>query len=436
MINYVIYIAVICTYMPGIYWIVSRNLIIKAPIISVFMLMSFIFIGVGSFYAIFPINITGASLISLPFVIMLFIQPMIFYILYLVPPFSQISSINWQSKIIKFPLSKHIRLIYFLWIASFIIIFYYLYNNGLPLGWSLENWFSSDSYLRGLRQDAAYNTPNFWVIKIGFYKLPLSASVYSFIVWMYFKRTKTLFVMCSSFLLTVILSFSFLYKEYLFLLVAFTMYASWIIKNKFQIRNIVYVVVTAFCLLGFFFFIYMPDLSIDLFLKLFIERIFSPYAVSMAFISKSMLESGNFFDGTTSINPLGILPFKQIRLDLFVHELLYSGLRGSVPVPFLAEGYANFSWLGIFAFWFLALFSLSVISYIASKIKDRISTIFFVMFVVSSIYKFPFCTIHEMINHLLIFEIILLYLFLNYRIGIRRPKVNLEGYHKTRSTSY
>ncbi len=420
--NYMIYIAVLCVYLPGIYWIFSRNLIIRTPIIAIFMLTSFIFVGLGAFYPLSSMNITGAPLISLPYVVMLFIQPMIFYILYLVPPFSQMTSINWKSKILVIPLSRHIRIISFLWLLSLLIIAQSLYNDGLPFGYNLENWLTDATFIRNLRQETPSGSSKFWIIQEGFYHLPILASVYLFIVWKYSKRKKILFFVYSSFLLAAILSFSFLYKEYLFILVVFTMYAAFLIKNEFKVTNAVLIVIVAVLLLGMFFYIYTPGLGLDFYFALLSERIISPYSVSMAFVSKFMAESGNYLGGTTLINPLGILPFEHYRLDLFVHESLFAGLSGSVPVPFLGEGYANFSWLGIFVFWLLALFSLSLLSYLARSIKDRISATFFVLFVIYYTYKFSFCTIHEMINHLIILKIFLLYLFLNYRFILYRSK--------------
>ncbi len=435
MLNILIYITVLSVYLPGLVWIARHNGIIKTPITSTFMLSSFVFVGFGSFYSFFSINATGKSLISLPYVIILCVQPFIFYISNFVWPFNKISRTNFSPRQKKISLSHHLINISLIWFVSFLIAFVYIYTNGMPLGYDMQNWLLGPRELVLMRQEQTYGR-GFWLIKEGFYNLPTLAVVYSFIVWCFYRGKKTFLVMVISILVAILFSFSFLFKAPLFLIFACIFLASSIKNGKFEMRYIVYICLGAVLIFSMFFLIYIPGRDMDFYsgflLQEIFDRIVAAYTVSLANALLHSLDTGIYYFGATLINPLGILPFEPVALARISHESLF-GIIGNAPVPFLGEGFVNFSWMGIFMFFFTAIFILNILSFITKFIKDRITYIVFVVCVILYTYEFAFVSINNMISPDFILRLIFIYVLLTpWSIQLSKqltqPEENKSGY--------
>lgn len=86
-------------------------------------------------------------------------------------------------------------------------------------------------------------------------------------------------------------------------------------------------------------------------------RIFGSYSQATA-ASIAIAQDGGFFNGLTLPTVHGLFPHSQILIEDRIH-LYVTGWRGSTPVSSAAEGYINFGWPGFLLFSFLA--SVSVI---------------------------------------------------------------------------
>jgi hypothetical protein len=184
--------------------------------------------------------------------------------------------------------------------------------------------------------------------------------------------------------------------------------------------------------------LYVPDRSTDFYFQnlfyMIADRITLPYTVDMALVVNFIPSVYPFFYGTTLINPLGIFSFNPINLSQFT-MLLKSGMFGNAPVPFLAEGYANFGLLGTLVFFLLVLFSLPFLTRICDISKDILSTIFLTIVISYYTFDVSFLSIHTVFSPILLIRISFFALLVHFRCKIKLFHRNYDSIKNFKSES-
>ncbi|MDB4264747.1 hypothetical protein N9893_01645, partial [bacterium] len=86
-----------------------------------------------------PNNTIERSLVTPPYIVILYVQPLIFYTANYLDPFKRIVKTNDSSRKFQISLSSHLLNIFCLWLIVFFIVVYYFHNYGIPIGYNLEN---------------------------------------------------------------------------------------------------------------------------------------------------------------------------------------------------------------------------------------------------------------------------------------------------------
>ncbi len=235
-----------------------------------------------------------------------------------------------------------------LWLVSLSIVGLHALSGGqYPLLLVLQNQGAMTAgAMVELRQQLGF--VGFQWFNIGFYLIPNFLLVYTFLLW----RTKHSLVHTVLFggtaLLSALLSVLFLFKGWVFWLVAALVIAKVVVDRKIGVRAIAFLLVGV-AAVGVFYKFYSPTVGPLAIARTLTHRILEAYPMGSGVAFGAFPDVTPFLGGSTLPNPGGLLPFQNVNLPAVTHYFLY-GSAGSAPVPNAVEGYVNFGYTGLALF--------------------------------------------------------------------------------------
>jgi hypothetical protein len=277
-----------------------------------------------------------------------------------------------------------------LFTISFLIIFFFLLQNGIPPFFKVGFGELANSLIISERADFFQNISNFSLYSFGFYFIPSLLTVLLFLNYKISNTNYNKRIFLIYFLFAAILSLSFLHKTPLIFLITQVFLASIIFDQKVNITRIIYFSIGSLIFLFFLYllsflgeyYIYSYNFIFKTLFESIAQRLFIIYPLSLSVVPE-LVDSIGFLDGKAGvINPFGLFDIEQFNLQKELHVLLY-GFPGNNPPPATGYAYANFGFMGIF--WLI--FAINILIYIYQSLCNLISnqsisifvTIFFII---------------------------------------------------------
>lgn len=228
---------------------------------------------------------------------------------------------------------------------------------------SPSGFFGGD--LSTLRREATRGKVHWFMI--GYNYLPLFLSSYTYVLRCRRRNLAYSLLFYVTFVCSAVLSVSFFYKEWIFWLFVSLAIAHIIIHRGVRLK-VWLMVFVGILVLGVSYKVYYPFIKpIDIG-RLIVHRLIEVYPMNAGIVFGLFPDRMSFLGGLSFPNPGRIFPYDQVNLSGFVYSFLYGG-KGSAPVPFFVEGYANFGFLGLALFAFFGHFCVWVVHCLVSQMR-------------------------------------------------------------------
>lgn len=234
---------------------------------------------------------------------------------------------------------------YIFWFISIIGCAIYVYKIGLPPLFKSFSISGNSNLIYALRLEDTYND-NFRFFNMFFTFFPVVAGLLGHVLFLNKRISLVLYLM--SFILVLILSFSFLHKSYMVMFIIYVVFLSILINMKYKkYLPLAFVVSLIFFILSYVFYMSERLSDILIIIKFIGDRIYLPYLVTLDFSLENFPNKYDFFYGATFPNPKGIFNFEPIYLSNFMMNTIAGKEIGTLPVSSIGFLYVNFGFFGV-----------------------------------------------------------------------------------------
>lgn len=239
--------------------------------------------------------------------------------------------------------------VFLLWFVSLAIIVLHAFLRGAeyPLIILLKNPASMNAAkIVELRSSLGFI--EFHWFQIGFYYLPIFLTAYTYLLMRYRQTNLFTSLFVGTFSVSVVLSLLFLFKGWVFILVAVLATAKVLADRRISGRAVA-VMAVGIVIVMIMYKIYYSYFGLFDTAKILIHRILEAYPLNSGVAFGLFPTHRPFLNGLSINNPGGIFPYEHVNLSRIVFAYLYGG-KGGAPVPSPVEGYVNFGYMGVALF--------------------------------------------------------------------------------------